>query len=91
VYQAAEEGTFPATPPSEILGFLNEVGPRLGDSALCVIEMLLEDLWRDGLVGMVPAPSPRHARGYLSRESAEVAVRRGAPVILLPLKGKPSP
>lgn len=89
VYQAAEDGTFPATPPIEIMAFLNEVGPPLNDRFLPLIEVLLDGLWEEGLLGLLPAPSPRHPRGYLIREAAELAISRGAPVLLLPLSDGP--
>jgi hypothetical protein len=87
-YEAADEDTFPPLPPIGVLALLNDVGPALGVECLPVIQMLLDDLHEQGLVGRIPAPTVNHAKGYMSRESAEAALKWNAPVILLPLTEK---
>lgn len=87
-YETADEGTFPPLPPVGILALLNDTGPALGMECLPMIQMMLDDLHEQGLVGRIPAPTVDHAKGYMSRESAEAAIRWNAPVILLPLAGK---
>jgi hypothetical protein len=84
-HQNAGEETFPALPPRTILILLNQVGPPLSRDCVWLIEMMLDSMWEQGLVGRIPAPTPRHARGYLAREAAELAIGSGVPVMLLPL------
>lgn len=91
-HQNAGEETFPALPPMGILALLNRVGPPLSRDCVWLIEMMLDGLYEQGLVGRIPAPTPRHARGYLIREAAEAAIGSGAPIILLPLaESNPAP
>ena len=85
IYDDAAEGTFPAVPPRDVVAVLNQIGPRLHERALPVVEMLLEDMFRLGQVARMPAVSPRHTPLYMCREAAEVAIDWGAPVILMPL------
>jgi len=91
IYESANEGTFPAVPPRQIIDLLNDVGPPLDGRALPVVEMLLDALWQDGLIGRIPAPSPRHTCRYMCRESALAAIGWNAPVTLLPTKDETEP
>jgi len=92
-YEAADEGSFPPISPAGLLDDLNAVGPTLGGDCLPVVEMLLAELHGQGLIGQMPAPSPRHSPLYMSRASALEAMRWNAMVILLPLKegARPKP
>lgn len=86
IHQAADDRAFPAAPPREILDLLNDVGPHLDDRALPVIEGLLDAMWREGLIGAVPPPTPHHPTRYLSPGAAMRAITCGAPVILWPMR-----
>jgi hypothetical protein len=91
-YQTADESRFLPLPPMGVLALLNQVGPTLGEECVPLIEMMLDGLYDQGLVGRIPAPTPRHAKSYLSREAAEAAIGAGIPVILLPLaESTPAP
>lgn len=84
-HEAAEEGSFPPISPAGLLADLNSVGPALGNECLPVIEMLLDGLHRQGLVGRMPAPSPSLTPLYMSRASALAAQKWNCLVILMPL------
>ncbi|MEI6500296.1 MAG: hypothetical protein WCP21_04630 [Armatimonadota bacterium] len=84
-YEAAEEGSFPPISPVGLMEDLNSVGPVLGPGCLPVVEMPLDGLHRQGLVGRMPAPSPRHTPLYMCREASLAAQRWNRLVILMPL------
>ena len=91
-HQTANEGSFRPLPPMGVLALLNRVGPARGKEWVPLIEGMLDSMWAQGLVGRIPAPTPHHAKGYLIREGAEVAIGSGAPVMLLPLaESNPAP
>ena len=85
IHHGSDEGRYPAAPPREIVALLNDIGPPLDERAMPMVEAILNDMWGRGQIGRVPAPSPRHAERYLSREAAEVAIADGAPVLLRPM------
>lgn len=95
IHRAAEPDEFPAVPPGHILGLLSDAGPPLDHSALPVIEGVLHAMWREGLIGAVPPPTPHHPTRYMSRGAAMRAIAWGAPVILWPQRdgagGAPDP
>lgn len=88
IYDDADEGTFPAVPPLQVVAVLNQVGPRLDERAMPVVEMLLDDMYRRGQIARFPALSPRHTPLYMCREAAQTAIDWGVPVILMPLAGE---
>ena len=85
IEQTPEPGEYPAWPPRDILAMLAVTGPPLGDEALPLLQMVLDDLYERGEVGRVPAPTRHHAARYCTREAVEAAIRFGAPIILKPL------
>lgn len=85
IYDDADEGTFPAVPPLQVVAVLNQVGPPLSERAMPMVEMILDDMYQLGQIARFPAISPRHMPHYMCREAAEVAIDWGVPVILMPL------
>lgn len=93
IEQTAEPGEFPAWRPREILAMLDVTGPPLGEGALPLLQMVLDDMYERGQLGSVPAPTRHHAARYCTRNAAEAAIRLGLPIILKPpaRRNEPTP
>lgn len=74
-------------PPAAVAELINDAGgPPLGISEIPYIEVLLDDLFEDGVVGRVPPPSSTMPSGYIIRDAAERAIEIGAFVYLKPTR-----
>ena len=78
-------------PPSGIMALLNQTGPTLPEWHVQLVEVLLDELWEDGLVGRMPAGAASHAKGYCIRAAVPDVVDANIPVFLRPLARRIKP
>ena len=71
--------------PSGVVALLNESGPHIGPGGVSYVEVILDELYEEGIVGRIPPHGPEGLKGYLIRSSAERALGVGATVMLMPL------
>lgn len=78
-------------PPMGIIAMLNRIGPPIRPKEEPFVESLLDEMFKKGQVGCLPAPNIDTPKGYIIREAAERAMEAGAVLLLRPLSPELQP